>query len=400
MSEGNFVNKQIIMIQDDNNLEGCSPHSYDDINHLFPKDYSNFNPNIPQPDTQCENKKYSKNENSNSIENKKTDNVTNKIDEGFDYDLQEQNLSDITNNMRNDSNSDKNEEDYLNNSNIIYMKNISKKETECLKDKNELNKKQEINKSIPIFKVIYDYKHNSNFSINDVIKDESDGILFYISFGIDFIYKKGRIPKILKKMGAKGKHDITSLDNGIKKVLTSCKNNIDDFVKNLCLKDPYGMEIQSLNIQPQMGSKEEDYQKFFPKKLKFIYFDTIPKNIGKTLNEERKEKGDKFIYEYNKLKIKNVIIREGANKDIKNKILYTLFNEVSFGDMLDAYFNKEIKEIKKGTVSINLDNFRRYEDCLNDYDAKIKIKLKKKILNIKNNKIKPRVSKKLKFKCG
>ena len=399
-----FVNEEIITIQDDTYLEGCSPHSYYNTikSPSFPKEHSIFSPNVPQSDTQCENKNYSNNLNSNSIENKKTNDETIKIDEDFDYlsNIQEQKLSDITNNIIIESNPEKNEEDYINDSNINNIKDTSKKETECLKDKNEINKKQEISKSIPIFKVIYNYKHNSTFKINDVIKDESDGVLFYISLGIGFIHNKGRIPKNLKKMGVKGKHDNTSLDNGIREVLTSCKDNIHAFVKKLCLEEPYGMEIQSLNIKPQMGSKEEDYQKFFPKKLKFIYFDSIPKNIGKILNEERKKKGDKFIYEHNKPKITNVIVREGANKNIKNKILYTLSNEVSYGDMLDAYFNKEIKEIKKGNVSINLDNFRRYEDCLNDYDAKIKMKLRHKILEIKSNNIKLRASRKKQFKFG
>ena len=56
-----------------------------------------------------------------------------------------------------------------------------------------------MSKSTRLFKVIYDYKYNCSFNINDAIKDEFDGVLFFIFLGIGFIYNKGSIPKNLKK---------------------------------------------------------------------------------------------------------------------------------------------------------------------------------------------------------
>ena len=375
------------IIQDDTNMEGCSSHKDEEI-PTFSKDYSEYKPKLPPQYTLYENKKDSNNHDSNSIENKQTDEQTNKMDEECDnsYNLPKQNLLDISNNCITETS--KNEKDFLYNLKINEINAISKNKTECLKDKNELNKKETINKS-PIFRVIYDYKHNLN--INVIIKDEFDGVLFYLAIGLDLIYNKGRIPNILKKMiGAKGKHDNTYMDNAIKCVLTSIKESIDAFVKSLCLNDPFGTEIQSLTIQPQMGSKKEDYIIFFDKKLINIYFDAIPKNLGKFLNEERKEKkekGENFINEHNISTIKNVCVRESANKNKEVKIIKTLFNEVSFGDMLEAYFDKSQQYIKKGDVSIDLNNFKRYEDCLNKiYNQETKEKLKNKILKLMSDK--------------
>ena len=90
------------------------------------KDYSDFNPYIPHPDTQFENKNYSNNQKSNSIGNKKTDDETIQNDEEFDDKnnpiiLQNQNLSEITNNNNiNETNQpENNEEDFINNLAII-----------------------------------------------------------------------------------------------------------------------------------------------------------------------------------------------------------------------------------------------------------------------------------------
>ena len=386
----NLQNRKDITIQDYTNMEGCSPNIKNETNiDCCFKDYSNFK--NPQPDTQIENKNYSNNIIYTSIGNKKTDDETNHNYEGSDDEnnpnnLKKQNLRDIANNNISETNQpENNEEDFINNLAILKIKATSKKETECLKDNNGFNKKLVSSKSTPIFKVIYDDKHNCSFNISDVIKDESDGVLFFISLGIDFIHNKGRLPNNLKIMGVKGDHGNKDYDDGIKVVLNSCKEKIHAFINQLCSKDQIGIKIPPLNIKKQRGSKNEDYRLFFDKKLKNIYSDSIPRNLGKILNEERKKKGDKFVYGRNKPIITSAIVREGANKDIEKKILYTLFNEVSYGDMLNAYFDNTIKELKKDNISIDLENFERYEDCSKDLGEKTKKEMKEKIIAIKDN---------------
>ena len=363
----NEKEEKTITIQDNTNIEGCSQIGKEEANTTFLKDLTSLNPNKPQ-DTD-DNTKNLNNENSNSIGHKNTDDDTNKmVEESDDMNLPEQNLQDeIENKFLNESNQPKkNEKDCIKNpSSLIKIETISK---------NGKKRKLSMSKSTPIFKVIYDYNHN--FNINDVIKDESDGILFFLSMGSDFIYNRGRIPNILKDFGAKGKHDNKSTDNEIKKVLNSFKNEVDAFVHEFCKKKPYGLEIQSLNIS--IGSNKEDYQKFFDKKLIDIYDNFIPKNIGRTLNEERKKEGEKFVYDHNKIRIHNRFNRERGNE------LYTLFNKVSFGDMLEAYFDNNKNEIVKDGVHIKLDNFKRYNDCLNNsYNDDQKDKYRTKISNIK-----------------
>jgi len=183
--------------------------------------------------------------------------------------------------------------------------------------------------------------------------------------------RKGRIPKYLKEKGIKGNHDNSSDDNIIKCVFTSVKNCVHNFINLLCI-EKYGIKLNPLNLQPELGSSHESYRKFCENDLNSIYINSVPKNIKsypKELKNENINQKVKYLNENNKIWIK--------------KTNDTLFKEIRFYDMIEVYFDNSIKFIEKDNIKIDLGNFERYDNCLNDkYDKETKERIKNKIKKI------------------
>ena len=150
------------------------------------------------------------------------------------------------------------------------------------------------------------------------------------------------------------------------------------------IKLPKNQKINRPTIENQIGSKYEDYNKFFKNTYYKILCKTIPKRYkGQKIKidkikttEEEKER----IYQYNEKELDDILENDTTG------ILFRLLN-LTFGEFLKAYLNDD-KMIKKNESFISLEGFKTFEKCFNEgddsYTKDQKEKYKKKLLEIVN----------------
>ena len=133
-------------------------------------------------------------------------------------------------------------------------------------------------------------------------------------------------------------------------------------------------------IKKQIGYSFEDYRKFFEKKTFNIFCDSLPKsiNIGK-----RKKMKDKD--EYNRDLINEIIEKEKQKEKEENRILYFLFMETKFKNILCSFLDEKTEitiYINNKEKIIPLVGFKTFNTCFDNYENDLKIHLKEDMKGI------------------
>lgn len=361
---------------DDSNFEDCSKNPYpgriEEETNLN-NEYNDSCNEQPWPSIKTEKEEIKDNCLLENLENKNTSGGTDEI--------KSQKEKDSLNSKRNENEqyfnfiSCKNLQQELNcDSNNMPLINVTQSTEEKISNKfsknnfdynsikvskeNEKNK-TELTKFKPIFKTENDNKND--FSI----------LIFLVFAFKDISKKKGSIPKYLKLLGVKGKHNQNTIDNYIKCIFNKCKDSLHSSITILFEK--YGFFPNELTIESQIKGGYPAYRKFSKKTLIEIYCFSFPKNVGEEIKKNRKKHG--FINQYNLLRIKQAINLEKRNKEEKIKTLDILFNKTIFYSVLEAFLDDKTFIISDKT-KIDLEKFITYGFCLNYKSPQEKEKIK------------------------
>ena len=246
-------------------------------------------------------------------------------------------------------------------------------------------------------KYIYE-TNNINKKYNDLISSDNNIFAYFCLKNINtaiirIIRKNFKIFKLPKYLKNKNTNISRFYENGVKRSIAECSHSIHNVIINLSKKY---IKIYKLNIKKQLKCSIRDFQLFFDKPLKEIYFDILPKKIPSIYKNDR-EKGKIDICEKIKRQISFALNEEKKDKNVKIKKLNKLFDEkTTFWLILEAFIND------KNTIILNnenenneneeiiLEGFSTLKDCLFPFKTNEKDEIRIRITMIKEGKVKMR----------